>query len=290
LLTRELWLLLGVPSHPKLPFNFLCASTMLLSRAQAKDVFNHVLDNVLERDHSSPLKQALVGEGIQDIFALLCLDGPTIESLKYYNFISCGTNDVNRGDKAMLHTFLKFMVSKTSSEDPSNESFWTSITRDGFDEFRSSFPKFHNYAASNPVVTVVDPVALVSPCKTKSKPLLPHVVKHEEFEVPAMAPDLEVGAKLEDKGDESVIYGEPVIEEVVKSQATLKSVPKVKGTKVASKAKKKSQLYKGSKPKSPAFHCTKEVSPAVYASMNGKPLDMNGEPLDGYFEELTALQ
>jgi hypothetical protein len=76
----------------------------------------------------------------------------------------------------------------------------------------------------------------------------------------------------------------------VKSQATLKSVPKVKGTKVASKAKKKSQLYKGSKPKSPAFHCTKEVPPAVYGSKNGKPLDINGEPLDGYFEELTALQ
>jgi hypothetical protein len=218
LLTRELWLLLGVPSHPKLPFNFLLASTMVLSRAQAKDVFNH-----------------------------------------------------------LLYTFLKFMVSKASSEDPSNENFWTSITRDGFDEFRSSFPKFHNYAASNPVVTVVDPVALVSPSKPKSKPLLSHVVKHEEFEVPAMAPDLEIGAKLEDKGDESVIYGELVIEEVVKSQATLKSVSKVKGTKVASKAKKKSQLYKGSKPESPAFHCTKEVPPAVYASMNEKPLDMNGE-------------
>jgi hypothetical protein len=49
---RELWFLLGVPSHPKLPFNFLRA----LSRDQAKDVFNHVLDIVLECDHSSPLK------------------------------------------------------------------------------------------------------------------------------------------------------------------------------------------------------------------------------------------
>jgi hypothetical protein len=61
---------------------------------------------------------------------------------------------------------------------------------------------------------------VVSPCKPKFQPLLPHEVKQEEIEEPVAAVNLENHAKLD---EEPVIYEEPFV------QATLKSVPKVKG-------------------------------------------------------------
>jgi hypothetical protein len=288
---------------------------MVLSRTQAKDIFNYVLDNVLEHDHSSPLKQALIGEGIQDIFALLCIEAPTIESLKYNNSIFCGTSGVNKGDKALLRAFLKYVVSKTSSGNPSNASFWTSITMEDFDEFRSHRCNFLHESnpvavpvpsaaapvpsAAAPVPTVAAPVpsvavaavslatseatvAVVSPCKPKFQPLLPHEVKQEEIEGPVVAVNLEIDAKLD---EEPVIYGEPIVQSVTKSQATLTDVPKVKGTKVVGKANKKPQLYKGfkAKSKSSAFHWYKEVPPVVSASMKG-------EPSAGPPQEMDALQ
>jgi hypothetical protein len=280
---------------------------MVLSRAQAKDIFNHVLDNVLERDHTSPLKQALICEGIEDIFALLCIDAPTVESLKYYKFPFCGPNEVNKGDKALLRAFLKYVVSKTSCGNPSSGSFWTSITMEDFDEFRSHR---HNIlhesnpdaapvpSAAAPVPTVAAPVpsvavaavslatsettvAVISP--PKFQPLLPHDVKQEEIEEPVVAVNLGIEAEL-DEGP--VIYGEPVVQSVVaQSQATLKDVPKITGTKVVGKANKKPQLYKSfkAKSKSSSFHWYKEVPPVVSPSMKG-------EPSDGPPQEMDALQ
>jgi hypothetical protein len=282
---------------------------MVLSRTQAKDIFNHVLDNVLERDHTSPLKQALIGEGIEDIFALLCIDASTVESLKYYKFPFCDPFEVNKGDKALLRAFLKYVVSKTSCGNPYNGSFWTSITMEDFDEFRShrhnilhesnpdaapatsaaaSVPTVASpvpsVAASVPLATASEPtVAVVSPCKPKLQPLLPHEVKQEEIEEPVVAVNLEIDAKLD---EEPVIYGEPVVQNVVaQSQATLKDVPKITGTKVAGKANKKPQHYKGFKvkSKSSSFHWYKEVPPVVSPSMNG-------EPFDGHPQEMDALQ
>jgi hypothetical protein len=268
---------------------------MVLSRAQAKDIFNHVLDNVLEHDHTSPLNQALICEGIEDIFALLCIDAPTVESLKYYKFPFCGPYEVNKGDKALLRVFLKYVVSKTSSGNLSNDGFWTSITMEDFDEFRShrrnilhdSYPvaaPVPSVAASVSLATASEPtVAVVSPCKPKFQPLLPHEVKREEIEAPAVAVNLEIDAKLD---EEPVIYEEPVVQNVVaQSQATLKDVPKIAGTKVAGKANKKPQLYKGFKvkSKSSSFHWYKEVPPVVSPSMNG-------ESSDGHPQEMDALQ
>jgi hypothetical protein len=289
---------------------------MVLTRDQAKDIFNHVLDNVLERDHTSPLKQALICEGIEDIFALLCIDAPTVESLKYYKLPFCGPYEVNKGDKALLRAFLKYVVSKTSCGNPSNDSFWTSITMDDFDKFRShrlnfiheSYPvaapvpsaaasvptvtapvaptvaaPVPSVAASVPLATASEPsVAVVSPCKPKFQPLLPHEVKQEEIDEPVVAVNLEIDAKLD---EEPVIYGEPVVQSVTKSQATLTDVPKVKGTKVVGKANKKPQHYKGFKvnSKSSAFHWYKEVPPVISASMNG-------EPFAGPPQEMDALQ
>jgi hypothetical protein len=273
---------------------------MVLSRAQAKDIFNHVLDNVLEHDHNSPLKQALICEGIEDIFALLSIDAPTVESLKYNKFPFCGPCEVNKGDKALLRAFLKYVVSKTSCGNPSNDSFWTSITMDDFDKFRSHCLNFihESYPVAAPVPsaaasvpTVTAPVApsvaasvslataseptaaLVSPCKPKFQPLLPHQVKQEE---------IETDAKLD---EEPINYGEPVVQSVAHSQATLKDVPKITGSMAAGKVKWKPQYYKGfkAKSKSSALHWYKEIPPVVSASMNG-------EHSDGPPQEMDALQ
>ena len=56
---------------------------MVLTRPQAQQAFNHVLDNVLGKDDTSPLKRSLAHEGITDIFGLLALDDTTIQGLTY---------------------------------------------------------------------------------------------------------------------------------------------------------------------------------------------------------------
>jgi hypothetical protein len=285
---------------------------MVLTRAQGSDLLKDVLYNVLDRDHSSDLWQALLECGIETIFDLLSLDDAGIGDLCFSNFI-CKSNYLHMGDKLLLTTFLKFLYSKSTSSgiQPSNESFWTLITKADFDEFRSTLPNFvpiivpvctNCQAAASlptaaasvpaaggsvptfaaPVPPVAAPVflataseataAVVSPCKPKFQPLLPHEVKQEEIEGPVVAVNVETDAKLD---EEPINYGEPVVHNVAKSQATLKSVPKVKGTKVACKAKWKPQLYKGSKlqSKSSAFNWYKQVPPAISASMHGEPYE-----------------
>ena len=41
--------------------------------AEAKEAFNHVLDTVLDRGDSSPLKRSLINDGITDIFDLITI-------------------------------------------------------------------------------------------------------------------------------------------------------------------------------------------------------------------------
>jgi hypothetical protein len=281
---------------------------MNLSRVQAKEVLKDVMTNVLDRDYDSNLWQAFMECGIADIFDFLSLDHGTIDDL-CFSYGICKSNYLEKGDKLLLHTFLRYVISKTScGEHPIKASFWTHITRADFDEFRSTLPNFvpvtvpvcancqgaasvpsaaasvptvaspvPSVAASVPLAAASGPsVAVVSPCKPKFQPLLPHEVKQEEIEAPAMAVNLEIGRKLDQMGNELLTSGEPVVQNVVaQSQATLKNVPKEKGTKVACKAKWKPQLYKGSKlhSKSSAFNWYKEIPPAISASTNGEPYE-----------------
>jgi hypothetical protein len=194
---------------------------MVLSRAQAKDVFNHVLDNVLELDHSSPLKQALIGEGIEDIFALLSMDACTIDCLTYSEI--CTTSELSKGDKLLLNTFHNYMLSKTScGENAINASFWKSITKEDFDEYLSSLPSFIRDNLPGP--SFDPPVSVVSPCKPKMKSPHPHEIKPEK---------IVSGEPTVQNGEPTIQNGEPVVENLAKSKA-LYAVPQTKGSKAAS--------------------------------------------------------
>ena len=87
---------------PKLPVRI----EMVLSRAQGKAAFDHVLDNVLGRDDTSPLKKALIGAGVQDMFALNTLDNDTIDSLVYNVSTTEKDVSINRGDKSLVWVLL----------------------------------------------------------------------------------------------------------------------------------------------------------------------------------------
>ncbi len=54
-----------------------------MTRAEAKEAFNHVLNNVLDRGDMSPLKSSLLSEGITDIFDLTTITDDVIDGLLY---------------------------------------------------------------------------------------------------------------------------------------------------------------------------------------------------------------
>jgi hypothetical protein len=51
--------------------------------AESKEVFNHVLDTVLDGGNSSSLKRSLIEDGITDIFDLITVTDDVIDSLAY---------------------------------------------------------------------------------------------------------------------------------------------------------------------------------------------------------------
>jgi hypothetical protein len=56
---------------------------MVFTRPQAIAAFNHVLDNVLGKDDTSPLKQSLMATGIKDMFDLWTMRRDFIDKLVY---------------------------------------------------------------------------------------------------------------------------------------------------------------------------------------------------------------
>ena len=80
-----------------------------MTRAEAKEVFNHILNTVLDRGDSSSLKSSLLVEGIADIFDLITIADDIIDSLAYED-----PDDprkfypVKKGDKMLLRCFLAY--------------------------------------------------------------------------------------------------------------------------------------------------------------------------------------
>jgi hypothetical protein len=108
----------------------------VLSRAQAKQAFEHVMNVVLERGNDSHLKSALLRDGINDIYGLLNIRDNVIDSLQY-----CDPNDsdtlkpVTQGDKGLVRCFLDYVLYRNESGDPIGNG-WLAITPEGFDAFR----------------------------------------------------------------------------------------------------------------------------------------------------------
>ena len=110
---------------------------MVLTRTEAKAVFDHVLDVVLDRYNSADLKSALIKEGFVDVFLLLSMDDATIESLEIED-----PNDatkkmaLKKSDKGMLRTFKAFVHHRNASDNPIKDEDWLKLTQADFDAYR----------------------------------------------------------------------------------------------------------------------------------------------------------
>jgi hypothetical protein len=54
---------------------------VVLTRTEAKVVYNHILDNIMGRKDESPLKQSLENDGIENLFDIISMDEESISTL-----------------------------------------------------------------------------------------------------------------------------------------------------------------------------------------------------------------
>jgi hypothetical protein len=114
---------------------------MVLSRAASRVAFDHVLDNVFERDGTSGLKQALLRNGINDVITLSDIDQATIDGLTYDDVANNVTGiAVVRGDKFLVMVFQDYVIARDngSYSTPIADDEWDQLTVEDFDTFRTS--------------------------------------------------------------------------------------------------------------------------------------------------------
>jgi hypothetical protein len=79
-----------------------------VTRAEAKEAFNHVLDTVLDRGNYASLKSSEIEDGLTDIFALITVTDDVIDSLAYEDLNDKIFYSVMKGDKMLLRCFLAY--------------------------------------------------------------------------------------------------------------------------------------------------------------------------------------
>jgi hypothetical protein len=105
---------------------------MVLTRNEAKIAFTHILQVVFSRAAGTPLHLALEEEDIDNIFELINLDAPTINSLQYTdsNNNNAITN-IRTGDKMLLKCFLNYVGFRHNEGNPLGND-WDQITQAEF--------------------------------------------------------------------------------------------------------------------------------------------------------------
>jgi hypothetical protein len=135
-----------------------------MTRTEAKEAFNHVLDTVLDRGDSSSLKRSLIEDGITDILDLVTVRDDVIDSLAYEDPNDNIFYPVKKGDKMLLRGFLayqQFLESATGNVD------YKAITQSNFDSYRIS-PAYRealyqpNHALSSSAPSSTPPLATTS--------------------------------------------------------------------------------------------------------------------------------
>jgi hypothetical protein len=106
-----------------------------MTRAEAKEVFNHVLDTVLDRGDSSSLKSSLNEDGITDIFDLITVTDDVIDNLTYEDPNDKIYYPVKKGDKMLLRCFLAY---QHSLEAATGDVDYKAIPQANFDSYRIS--------------------------------------------------------------------------------------------------------------------------------------------------------
>jgi hypothetical protein len=132
-------------------------TTMVVTRQEAKTIFDHILDQVISRHGTNDLKTALVRDGVDDLFSLLNIDDATIDDLQYPD-PNDATNllEVRRSDKSMIKLWRDYVLYRESKGDPIGDN-WLQVTQESFDEFRLSstnVARLSSFATTLPTMSV----------------------------------------------------------------------------------------------------------------------------------------
>ena len=121
---------------------------MVLSRAQAKAAFDHVLDTVLGTHGSADMKTALEKDGFDNIVVMMSIDDATIEALTYPD-PSDATKmvKIKKGDVGTLKIWRDFVINRNAGANPiEKHEDWMNITVEEFIAFRmSSIPRLSSH-------------------------------------------------------------------------------------------------------------------------------------------------
>ena len=134
---------------------------MVFTKAQCKAAYDHLLDNILEKDNTSPLKQSLTAFGIEDVVDFCALTDADIETKLEY-----GTPPVpiSRMDMARVKQLLCFIDHiQDNGNSLSEASDWMNLTRQDFVEYCTG-PSYRPHAgltraAAPPSSTTTPPVS-----------------------------------------------------------------------------------------------------------------------------------
>jgi hypothetical protein len=111
---------------------------MTVTRSQAKAVFHHVLDNVLGKNDSSPLKQSLLARGMKDICDLCTIDYAFIGALVFDKSPTEIDVPVSMDDKEMVMAFLSYKRHVQRYGGLTDWNDWMTLTQEHFDNYRRS--------------------------------------------------------------------------------------------------------------------------------------------------------
>lgn len=137
----------------------------MTTRSQARAAFNHILDNIFGHPDGSPLKTALINDGISDLPSLLTMDNATIDSLCYPDTSNPGASlPVNKGDRNLVRIFRDFVVDKNRQGTPISD--FLIVTSEEFDSFRIN-PAYLGAFSNIPSVT--PSTASISPPSVSNK-------------------------------------------------------------------------------------------------------------------------
>jgi hypothetical protein len=82
-----------------------------MTRNSSKNAFDHVLDKVLNRGDTSPLKKSLIKNGFTDIHSLAMISDDIIDTLTYDDPDNSLTDvPIITADKALLSIFFGFVL------------------------------------------------------------------------------------------------------------------------------------------------------------------------------------
>jgi hypothetical protein len=137
-----------------------------MTRTEAKEAFNHVLDTVLDRGDSSSLKSSLKEDAITDIFDLVTVMDNVIDNLTYKDPDDKIYYPVKKGEKMLLRCFLAYQHSFKAATGDVN---YKAITQTNFDSYHIS--PAYRATLYQPDPTLSSPAPTTPLPMTSSQPL-----------------------------------------------------------------------------------------------------------------------